>query len=321
MDASVKRPHDSSSTDMGVQKNSGGQQQQQQTVDKEGGETEAKIPKTTCEEKGQNGAPATQEDGDTESVMVDAKPSTESVTGEEAEAKEGEKAEEEAAQPPVPLVVMYNKRRYDVQVALSSKMASLKEELQRLTGVPSAMQKLIYKGAPKADDDKSLRDLNLSANMKLMLVGSTLDDVLNLEVPTPEQLKDDTPQTTKEPICKQKLHQKVVEKGVPEDAIPGIRNVKDSLPAAPLSGMLNKSGGKVRLTFKLELDQVWIGTKERTEKINMSSVKQVISEAIEGHEEYHIMALQLGTTEASRYWIYWVPAQYVDAIKDTILGK
>ena len=22
-----------------------------------------------------------------------------------------------------------------------------------------------------------------------------------------------------------------------------------------------------------------------------------------------------------RYWIYWVPAQYVDAIKDAILGK
>lgn len=325
MDASVKRPHDSSSTDMGVQKNSGGHQQQQQTVDKEGGETEAKIPKTSCEEKGQNGAPTTQEEGDTEGVMVDAKPSTESVTreGGEATEAEGQKEEGEEATPEsaVPLVVMYNKRRYDVQVALSSKMAALKEELQRLTGVPSAMQKLIYKGAPKADDDKSLRDLNLSANMKLMLVGSTLDDVLNLEVPTPEQLKEDTPQATKEPICKQKLHQKVVEKGVPEDAIPGIRNVKDSLPAAPLSGMLNKSGGKVRLTFKLELDQVWIGTKERTEKINMSSVKQVISEAIEGHEEYHIMALQLGTTEASRYWIYWVPAQYVDAIKDTILGK
>jgi hypothetical protein len=30
---------------------------------------------------------------------------------------------------------------------------------------------------------------------------------------------------------------------------------------------------------------------------------------------------QLGPTEASRYWIYWVPAQYVDAIKDSVLGK
>uniref|UniRef100_A0A6M2E961 Putative ubiquitin-specific protease n=1 Tax=Amblyomma tuberculatum TaxID=48802 RepID=A0A6M2E961_9ACAR len=282
------------------------QQQQQQTVDKESGETEAKIPKTSCEESTQNGAPIPQEDGDAECLVSDKQPEA-----------DGEEQQDSV----VPLVVMYNKRRYDVKVALSAKMSALKEELQRLTGVPPAMQKLIYKGPPKPDDGKSLLELNLSANAKLMLVGSTLDDVLNLEVPTPEQLKEETPQVTKEPICRQKLHQKVVEKGIPEDAIPGIRNVKDSLPAAPLSGMLNKSGGKVRLTFKLELDQVWIGTKERTEKINMSSIKQVISEAIEGHEEYHIMALQLGTTEASRYWIYWVPAQYVDAIKDTILGK
>ena len=30
-----------------------------------------------------------------------------------------------------------------------------------------------------------------------------------------------------------------------------------------ISGMYNKSGGKVRLTFKLELDQLWISTKGR----------------------------------------------------------
>lgn len=53
--------------------------------------------------------------------------------------------------------------------------------------------------------------------------------------------------------------------------------------------MLNKSGGKVRLTFKLELDQLWIGSKERTEKIPMSTIKSIISEPIDGHEEYHIM--------------------------------
>ena len=53
----------------------------------------------------------------------------------------------------------------------------------------------------------------------------------------------------------------------------------------------------------------------------MNSVRGVISEPIEGHEEYHIMAIQLGPTEASRYWIYWIPAQYVDAIKETILGN
>ena len=53
--------------------------------------------------------------------------------------------------------------------------------------------------------------------------------------------------------------------------------------------MVNKSGGKVRLSFKMENDQLQIGTKERTEKISMSSIKNVVNEPIEGHEEYHIL--------------------------------
>lgn len=63
------------------------------------------------------------------------------------------------------------------------------------------------------------------------------------------------------------------------------------MPDVPLAGMLNKSGGKVRLTFKLENDQLWIGTKERTEKISMNSIKGVHSEPIHDHPEYHIMVI------------------------------
>lgn len=69
--------------------------------------------------------------------------------------------------------------------------------------------------------------------------------------------------------------------------------LQDVLPSYPLSGMLNKHGGKVRLTFKLELDQIWIGTKERTEKINMNHIRQIVSEAIDGYEQYHIMVILL----------------------------
>lgn len=52
----------------------------------------------------------------------------------------------------------------------------------------------------------------------------------------------------------------------------------------------------------------------------MRAISDVTSEAIKGFEEYCIVGLQLGTTEKSRYWLYWVPSQYVNAIKDTILG-
>lgn len=48
---------------------------------------------------------------------------------------------------------------------------------------------------------------------------------------------------------------------------------QEPLPPIPLSGMLNKHGGKVRLTFKSEQDQLWLGTKERTEKLAMTSIK------------------------------------------------
>ncbi|XP_072168131.1 ubiquitin domain-containing protein UBFD1-like [Diadema setosum] len=222
---------------------------------------------------------------------------------------------------PVNLKVMYNKKKYDVRVGVDSTVTELKAEIQNATGVPPAMQKLMFKGLMK--DEKTLRELKVTNGAKLMLIGSTLNDVLEVTKPVVAgaSAEKEEKASTKEPLCQQKMHKKILDKGKPEDVMIGIKNKNDPLPNVPISGMLNKAGGKVRLTFKLELDQLWIGTKERTEKIHMNSIKNVLSEAIEGHEDYHIMAIQLGPTEASRYWIYWVPAQFAKAIKDTILGK
>lgn len=222
----------------------------------------------------------------------------------------------------VDLKVMYNKKKYDVRLGVECTVAELKTEIQTATGVPPAMQKLMFKGLMK--DDKTLLELKVTSGAKLMLIGSTPKAVLEVTKPVvvgASADKEEKASTSKEPLCKQKMHKKVLDKGKPEDAMIGIKNQNEALPNVPVSGMLNKAGGKVRLTFKLELDQLWIGTKERTEKINMNSIKNVLSEPIEGHEDYHIMAIQLGPTEASRYWIYWVPTQYAKAIKDTILGK
>lgn len=60
----------------------------------------------------------------------------------------------------------------------------------------------------------------------------------------------------------EQAHKTVLDKhGKPEDAILGIKGKKEPLPTVPVSGMYNKSGGKVRLTFKMEQDQLWLGTK------------------------------------------------------------
>ncbi|KAJ8364094.1 hypothetical protein SKAU_G00129250 [Synaphobranchus kaupii] len=185
----------------------------------------------------------------------------------------------------VDLKIIWNKNKYDLKISLDGTGANLKERINSLTGLPPSMQKVMYKGL--LPEDKTLREIKV----------------------------------TNEPLCGQKQHRKVLDKGKPEDIMPSLKGIKERLPTVPLSGMYNKSGGKVRLTFKLEQDQLWIGTKERTEKIPMGSIKNVVTEPIEGHEGYYMMAFQLGPTEASQYWVYWVPAQYVDAIKDTVLGK
>ncbi|KAF2985605.1 hypothetical protein EK904_005115 [Melospiza melodia maxima] len=220
----------------------------------------------------------------------------------------------------VELKVIWNKNKYDVKFCLDSTGAELKQKIHSLTGLPPAMQKVMFKGL--LPEEKTLREIKVTNGAKIMVVGSTINDVLAVNTPKEAAQQDvKAEENKKEPLCRQKQHRKVLDKGKPDDVMPSVKGVQERLPTVPLSGMYNKSGGKVRLTFKLEQDQLWIGTKERTEKLPMGSIKNVVSEPIEGHEDYHMMAFQLGPTEASYYWVYWVPTQYVDAIKDTVLGK
>ncbi|XP_060945681.1 ubiquitin domain-containing protein UBFD1 [Limanda limanda] len=220
----------------------------------------------------------------------------------------------------VDVKIIWNKNKYDLKIAIDSTGAKLKESIHTLTGLTPAMQKVMYKGL--LPEDKTLREIKITNGAKIMVVGSTMTDVLAMTTPKEviqEEVKAE--ENKKEPLCRQKQHRKVLDKGKPDDIMAAIKGTKERLPTVPLAGMFNKSGGKVRLTFKLEQDQLWLGTKERTEKVPMGSIKNVLTEPIEGHEDYHMMAFQLGPTEASQYWVYWVPVQFVDAIKDTVLGK
>ncbi len=64
-----------------------------------------------------------------------------------------------------------------------------------------------------------------------------------------------------------------------------------------------------------------INSKERTEKLACASIYDVTSERIEGRGGYHIVKLKLGAKDdKSIYHLYYVPAQYVEAIKANVLG-
>ncbi|XP_067928494.1 ubiquitin domain-containing protein UBFD1-like [Watersipora subatra] len=226
---------------------------------------------------------------------------------------------------PINIKIIYNKKKYDHFIDINCTILELKCDIEKLTGVPVATQKVMYKGSTQ--DTQTLKQLKVSKSAnKFMVIGSTMDDLLKVATPDIKAANSSgagtATATSKEPLCKQTVHKKVLDKhGKPEDVAVGIKGAALPLPNTPLSGMYNKYGGKTRLTFKLDSDELWIGTKERTQKIKMPSIKDIVSQPIEGHEDYHIMGIQLGSTEASKYWIYWVPAQYINAIKDTALGK
>eukprot|EP00123_Amoebidium_parasiticum_P021220 comp6364_c0_seq1/m.2157 comp6364_c0_seq1/g.2157 ORF comp6364_c0_seq1/g.2157 comp6364_c0_seq1/m.2157 type:complete len:252 (-) comp6364_c0_seq1:19-774(-) len=217
--------------------------------------------------------------------------------------------------------LVFNKVQYDVTLSLNDTVGTMKKKFQEMTGVPAMMQKVMYKGMLK-EDGKTLREVQMKDGAKIMLVGSSLQDVLStIGHPGSEASQaTSTVAEKKTSLSDDAVHKKVLDKGMPDDIMEGHRGKKEPWPPGGIRGMHTRGGQKVRLSWKPEMDQLWIGTKERTEKIPVASVHGVESEPIKGHDNYHIMAIKLGTTDASKFWVYWVPAQYVETIKDTLLG-
>ncbi|MEE6498117.1 hypothetical protein FKM82_002978 [Ascaphus truei] len=178
----------------------------------------------------------------------------------EADVSVSNGGDSEADKELVDVKIIWNKNKYDVKIPLDSTGASLKQKIHSLTGLPPAMQKVMFKGL--LPEDKTLREIKVTNGAKFMVVGSTINDVLAVTTPketAQQEVKEE--ESKKEPLCRQKQHRKVLDKGKPDDVLPSLKGVKERLPTSPISGMYNKSGGKVRLTFKLEQDQLWIGTK------------------------------------------------------------
>ena len=75
--------------------------------------------------------------------------------------------------------------------------------------------------------------------------------------------------------------------------MPGIAGVKQPLPPHPLNGMVNKTGGKVRLTFKLEEDSLWIGTKGKDCLISYFDLLLVLLRQIHRSILFTLVSMQL----------------------------
>eukprot|EP01012_Entosiphon_sulcatum_P024255 TRINITY_DN29428_c0_g1_i1.p1 TRINITY_DN29428_c0_g1~~TRINITY_DN29428_c0_g1_i1.p1 ORF type:complete len:4234 (+),score=586.19 TRINITY_DN29428_c0_g1_i1:35-12736(+) len=91
----------------------------------------------------------------------------------------------------VKFCVKFTKETLEVELPESATVLELKEHLERQTGVPVAMQKLMFKGQLK-EDEKTLADVGIKSNAKLMLIGSTVQQVIDAVAPAMKKQKQET---------------------------------------------------------------------------------------------------------------------------------
>jgi hypothetical protein len=222
----------------------------------------------------------------------------------------------------IQIKVQCGKQMKVVDRLLDSTIAELKAEIAKETEIPVANQKLIFKTQLK--DESTLRETGLKNGSKLMVIGTKPEDTKIANTTTSTATKaadwDAIPKT--EPWSKQAKHEAILSKGVPEDAWPGIEGRQISLrdDQTYIPGLFNSRAVKVRFTFKDELEQVWIGSPSHTQKVPYSTVSKIEAQSIEGNGKYSILRIQLGASASNSYWLYFVPSQYVAAIKMRILG-
>ena len=173
----------------------------------------------------------------------------------------------------------------------------------------NGLHAVLWKGVLK-DDGASLSAAGVKNKAKIMVVGTTMADVLSSTsaggaAPPP----DEAIETAGGPLCEETRHAKILSKGPPDDVHPAILGVQEPLPDIPLTGLLDMSGKKVRMTLKPIESQVWIGSAEHTRKFFFNQIHSVTFAPITNspdHPGYEILTLQLGSNENSKMFLYWV---------------
>ena len=148
--------------------------------------------------------------------------------------------------------VTHGKIQINVSLGTESKLKDLKIILEQQTGVPVMLQKLFFKG-PLKNDDLLLISLKLRESSKLLLVGSTANEISetsNIRTMVEEEKKFDIPRDSFT-----QDQQKIIDKGPSVDCIPPDLFNNSVIPDTS-PGLYNHIGSNIRLTIKKDTDEI-----------------------------------------------------------------
>jgi non-ribosomal peptide synthetase component E (peptide arylation enzyme) len=80
---------------------------------------------------------------------------------------------------PANLQISYRKETHHIEVDLSDTLISLKERIGEIILIPPSNQKLMYKktNSIRDDDDASLWDVGIRDSLKILVIGSTSEQI------------------------------------------------------------------------------------------------------------------------------------------------
>ncbi|XP_054160041.1 ubiquitin domain-containing protein UBFD1-like [Oppia nitens] len=210
--------------------------------------------------------------------------------------------------------IIYDKKSFELSLQSNTTVTQLKNEIQRLTQIAPDMQKLILKGKAIHKNADTLATVGVKNNDKILVVGTTLYDISAALKPDID-VNNDKEITNGQRFCNQNKHKKIVDKGKPKNVMIGYKNGNEELPINGIEGLVDKMEKTCRLSFKLESDQFCIHYNANSYQHNITDVVHIEDQTIDGHEEYCILCIELKHRKI--IWLYWVPHQYIKAIRKT----
>lgn len=223
----------------------------------------------------------------------------------------------------VPIELKNNKNTYNFEFGAENTVLEMKKFIESYSNIPIKNQKLMFRGAMKDELTLKASGLKSTSSNKIMLIGSPPELIENVQKNAAKSLAPTVWFPESKEVVKKwyelPKHARPLASGPPEGAITPILGEKRLLPAdKQITHLLNSECEVVRVRFLKAQGVINISSTKYTEVIAYGSIVNVSSQPMQDYPGYHMMCL---TAARSTQYLYYVPEQFVEAIKDDILGK
>lgn len=105
---------------------------------------------------------------------------------------------------PVKFSLNFKKQNYSLEFGDEETIGNLRQLIAKTTGVEAGLQKIMFKGLLK-DDSKTMKEVGIVDGSKVMLIGSTIAEVMatNSTTVASQKIEEKNEQQSSEPLSDQ----------------------------------------------------------------------------------------------------------------------